>query len=207
MPANVKITVSAVGAGAVATVNEPSGLRTSHSISTGETLKQGAGFVVSIKATDGNGKSYTDQVSVKAISRTVTLTLKGLRITEDSDYGAGELRAGIGVGGTTSTIFDERSISATKEFSYSKVVTATNVPAGTKIAVEIQDNDADPGEFCSGGTAFGFTSGSNSCLDWTTGKASLTLGTTKGTNSGIFNALGNGRLVFSAWGSYTVTIG
>jgi len=82
VPANVRITVSAVGAGTVATVSEALGLRTSHSISTGQVLKQGAGYVVAIRATDGNGKSYTDQVSVMAISRTVKITLKGLRITE-----------------------------------------------------------------------------------------------------------------------------
>jgi hypothetical protein len=207
VPANVTITVKPVVGSAVKTVNEPAGYRTNHDIWTSEVLSQGKGYVVAVKATDQNGKSYTDNVSITALSRTVKLTLKGIKITDDSDTGAGELRAGISVGGTTSTIFGETSISATKTLNYSKVFTAKNVDFAAKVAVEIQDNDIDWGEWCPGGTGFSFSSGSTSCMDWTTGSAKMSsMSSSPGSTNGTFEFSANGRIDFKAWGSYTTTV-
>jgi uncharacterized cupredoxin-like copper-binding protein len=197
-------TINGTTAGAVS--SSSTSLSTSHTLPAGAILTQGTGYVASIKATDQNGKSFTDTANVTALKRTLKFTVQKITITEDSDYGAGELRAGAKAGNAVKTLFDTRSISATKTLTLNKVVTDNAAPANAKVAVEIQDDDADIGEFCTGGTAFSFTSGSTSCMDWTSQSIGVDLQSTKGSLTRNFSFSANGRLKFKVWGTYTVTV-
>jgi hypothetical protein len=206
VPANVRAEVSDLTGKVVATMTETAGVfTTDHSIATqAYVLPQGKSFVVKVKATDANGKSFTKAYGIKSLERTVTVTLQTISISEDSDYGAGELAAAIKIGNTVSTVFTRRSITAPYTKTFNTKFVGRQTGEFTPIKIEINDDDCEG--FCEFGSGFSFTSGSNSEWDWTTGSYLMYNDHVPGTRTDSFAVAGNGALRFAATGTFSVTI-
>lgn len=179
-----------------------------HHLSTDWVLDQGVQYSLRVSATDKSGRTHVEQSTVVAVRRTIVVKVTQVKVTEDSDTGAGELSAGMRLGATTATVFGTRSLTSPHTSPLNWSMTATNVPASAKLYAEMLDDDVDFGEWCPAGTAWSFTSGSTNCFDWATGSTALFgLGQGVGTTQGSFSVGAAGSVGFVLSGTYVATVG
>ena len=205
-PAKGSLTLGHLGGSHVKTYTESSAT-TNHHYATGRILKPGYRYAYTIKETDAWGNSRSETGSFKAPEQTVTITIDKVHITDDSDYGAGEISAYARSASKQITLWGEKSISAVKTEYVGKSIVLKNVGSSSKVEVALMDNDVDPHELGSCGTAPSYTVVENSCGDANAASKVVALSTALGTTKTTFSmSAPNHRLDFGVDATLTVTI-
>jgi hypothetical protein len=142
---------------------------TTHSVSTGQ-LASATTYWWKVTATDANDVTRVETGSVKTFRREVAVTIKRIRLIDDSDsFGDGEVDFDLKVNADvfTDVYVNDDMATGTDLTNLSITRTATNTPAGLTIKVQGNDDDCDAG-LCTGGSYPSFNSGTNSDADWAT---------------------------------------
>jgi hypothetical protein len=162
------------------------GLQTFHKWSFTDKLTPGTSYTMSFSAYDSTGTFYGENMAYKTLSRKVTFTIDKIVVTNDSDsVGAGEFWMGYKVGSTTQALVNSntRSISTGGTWTLGGSFAFDKAPGSLTVKVQLTDDDADYGEFCSNGHGASFTNGSNSCADWATASKTFSLPSTAGSGA------------------------
>lgn len=140
--------------GANAAVNT-SGAWTSSLSGFHDVLKQGTVYRWIATATDMSGVTWREVGYFSTGFRNAAVTISSVKITEDSDTGAGELMGGANVVGCGSPKdlaplkrASATSITATWTGSSVTSFSCTGVPSTLKVQTAIADNDVDAGDLC-----------------------------------------------------------
>lgn len=179
---------------------------TTHTVSTGQ-LASATTYWWKVTATDANNVSRVETGSFKTFRREVAVTIKRIRVIDDSDtFGDGELEFDLKVNNDvfTNVYVNADMATGTDLTNLSITRTATNTLAGLTIKVQGLDDDCDAG-LCQGGTYPSFDSGTNSDADWATATfGPTTLPASDGT--GTWSAKTTGYpLKFEVSGTWKVT--
>ena len=178
-------------------------------------LKQNTYYSVKLIAKDMLGKTWTEWRSVRVKQRTATWHITKINLTDDSDYaGAGEFKAGWKAGTTVKSPLWSgwQSKSSGGSWTLSSSNTAATIvrvgeTSSPKVFLELLDDDTDIGDFgCGTGFAPSFDWGTNSCADWATAGAYVTLPETSATTSFTLYVAKTAPVKFTVQGYVVTTV-
>lgn len=178
-------------------------------------LAQNTYYAVKIMAKDMLGKTWTEWRTLRVKQRTATWHITRINLTDDSDTaGSGEFKAGWKVGTTVKYPMWSgwSSKSSGGYWSFAATSTAATIVRTKEtwrplVFLELLDDDVDASDFgC--GTSFvpNFTAGSNSCADWTTAGAYVTLPEVSATTSFTLYVNKNSVVKFTVQGTVVTTV-
>ncbi len=183
--------------------------------STNGALTQGATYAVKLVAKDMLGKTWTEWRSVRVKQRTATWHVTKINLADDSDsLGSGEFKAGWKVGTTVKSPLWSgwQSKSSGGSWTFSSTNTAATIvrvgeTSAPKVFLELLDDDTDASDFgCGTGFAPSWDAGSNSCADWATAGAYVSLPETSATTSFTLYVNKNAVVKFTVQGYVTTTV-
>lgn len=178
-------------------------------------LKQNTSYAVKFIAKDMLGKTWTEWQSVRVKQRTATWHITRINLSDDSDYaGAGEFKAGWKAGTTVKSPiwsgWSSKSSGGYWSFSStnaSTTITRVGESSTPKVFLELLDDDTDIGDFgCGTGFAPSFDWGTNSCADWATAGAQVTLPETGATTSFTLYVAKTAPVKFTVQGYVVTTV-
>jgi hypothetical protein len=188
---------------------------TSFSFASTAYLPQNTYYAVKVVATDMLGATRTEWLSVRVKQRIATYYITRIDLANDSDAaGAGEFRAGWKAGTTVKSPLwsgvSSKSSGGYWTFTSTNtraMITRTNESATPKVFLELSDDDRDPGDPCGTGTWVpAWDKGSNTCADWATAGAALTLPEASGTTSFKLYVNKNSPVMFTVTGRVVTTV-
>lgn len=209
LPVHAKFVVQDGSGAVVRMIDGPAGHHTSHSFSvTG--LPWGKTYTYQAIVTGLDGVSYAEGGSFTTAKRTMVVRITNVKVTDDSDVGAGEIAAYARLGsGPAVTLWNERSVTATSHQTVNQTWNLSGPSTGEVMRVQLLDDDCDFGELCSSGSSPSFTTFSNSLWDSTAKVFEVKIPMTTELGPGpvqYWQSTASGPVDFTVYGSVQVTV-
>jgi hypothetical protein len=209
LPVHSKFVVRDASGAVIRMIDGPAGHHTSHFFTvTG--LTWGKTYTYQAIVTGLDGVSYSEGGSFTTAKRTMVVRITSVKITDDSDVGAGEIAAYARLGsGPAVTLWSERSISATSRRDVSQTWNLAGPSTGEVMRVQLVDDDCDFGELCTSGGSPSFTTFSNSLWDSTAKVFEVKLPMFTHVGPGAvqyWSSTASGPIDFTVYGTVQVTV-